>query len=265
MIGLNTLAMPAVPRRWMTNSTIRISTAIGMTQSLEGRGGDLEALDRRQHRDRRSDQAVAVQQCCAEHAERDHAGRHPRHRLTLGRDHQRCQRQDAALTVVVGPHHRRQVLETDDDDQRPERHRRRAERRGSGDFEVGVVERLSKRVDAGWSRCRRKRCRACRTRAEPRPRTSLYGHSPGGDATSRAAQGCGQSQHTDRTIRGSLASNRPNRNRVNQLSCSDPRHRGHSDEHARGCLVRTRDVAYVPVCRIDDVPQKFASTFSRPT
>ena len=76
--------------------------AIGTTQGSSRWRGDLEALDRRQHRDRRRDHAVAVEQRGAEQAEQ-----HERPmcaRPDLAAVEQRQQGQDAALAVVVGPH-----------------------------------------------------------------------------------------------------------------------------------------------------------------
>ena len=62
--------------------------------------------------------------------------------------HQRQQREDAALAVVVGPHDEDQVLDRDDDDQRPEDQRQHAEDvgRASTAMRVRAVEALAQRV-----------------------------------------------------------------------------------------------------------------------
>ena len=52
--GPKTRPTAAVPRRCTANSTTMITAVIGTIQSLEARVDDLEALDRRQHRDRRA-------------------------------------------------------------------------------------------------------------------------------------------------------------------------------------------------------------------
>ena len=98
----------------------------GMTQSLERGRRDLEALDGAEHRDRRRDQAVAVEQGRAEHAERDDRPPACPVGSPLRGITQRGEGEDAALAVVVGAHHEQQVLDRDDDDQRPEHDRRDA-------------------------------------------------------------------------------------------------------------------------------------------
>ena len=112
---------------------------------LEGGRGDLEALDRAEHRDRRRDQAVAVEQRRAEHAEGDDRPLRARRQAAL-RQQQRGQGEDAALAVVVGAHHEREVLDRDDHDERPEHDRCHAVGVGLRDLEVDVLERLPERV-----------------------------------------------------------------------------------------------------------------------
>ncbi len=76
-----------------------------------------QALDRRQHRDRRSDHRVAVEQRrSAQAQDEDHLGASA-HRA-LGQGHQR---QHPALAVIIGPHQEQHILDGDHEDQRPER------------------------------------------------------------------------------------------------------------------------------------------------
>jgi hypothetical protein len=86
---------------------------------LEPRRGEIEALDRAEHRDRRRDRAVAVQQRAAEQS---HADQRIAQRAGLGLAwvEQRDKRDDPAFAAIVGPHHDQQILDRDDDDQRPE-------------------------------------------------------------------------------------------------------------------------------------------------
>ena len=97
----------------------------------------LEAFERAQHRDRRRNGAVAVQQRGAEHAERDH------HRPFAMLDAQkRHQRQDAAFAFVVGAHHHRDVFDRGGDHQRPDDQRQHSDRRlrrgAAGPLERGL-------------------------------------------------------------------------------------------------------------------------------
>ena len=85
----------------------------------ERRGHHLKTLDRAEHRDRRCDDAVAVEQGRAEYAER-HENAGLLHVATTAGHDERSQGEDAALAPVVRPHHEHQVLHRDDDDQRPE-------------------------------------------------------------------------------------------------------------------------------------------------
>ena len=69
--GPNSRPTAPVPKRWIANSTVRIASVIGTTSDSSDGRHHLEALDRRQHRDRRRDHPVAVEQRRAEDAERD--------------------------------------------------------------------------------------------------------------------------------------------------------------------------------------------------
>ena len=83
---------------------------------IEGGRHQLEALERREHRDGRGDDGIAVEQRGAHHAEDDgEPGAVPEG--ALGQGHER---EGAALAVVVGPQDQDHVLEGDDDDQRPQ-------------------------------------------------------------------------------------------------------------------------------------------------
>ena len=70
MTGPNARPMRCVPNRWVANSTTRISNRRGHDERLQRIGGDVDALERAQHRDRRRDDAVAVNQRRAEQPHR---------------------------------------------------------------------------------------------------------------------------------------------------------------------------------------------------
>ena len=67
----------AVPCRCTANSATMITAVIGTTEILEVGVDDLEPLDRREHRDRRGDHAVAEEQRRAEDAQRGQGHRGP--------------------------------------------------------------------------------------------------------------------------------------------------------------------------------------------
>ena len=113
---------------------------------LEDVCGDLEAFHGAQHRDRRRDHAVAVQQCRAEQSERHE------HRAALalgvGRlGDERQQRKDAPFPIVIGAHHEQDVLDRNDQRERPEDEGQHAKHvvMGRGDS-VDSVEALAERV-----------------------------------------------------------------------------------------------------------------------
>ena len=115
---------------------------------LEGGRGDVESLDRAQHRDRRGDHAVAVKQRGAEHPQADEqraaaagAGR------ALGKG-QRHQCQDAPFTPVVRAQHDGQVFQRDDQQQRPEDQRQDAQDiRGRWRQRVRAAKALAQRIE----------------------------------------------------------------------------------------------------------------------
>ena len=78
-------------------------TAIGMTNGCKAGVDGGQALDRRQHRDRRRDHRIAVEQRGREHAEQDD----PAGPSLLAAERavdQREQGEAAALPLVVGAH-----------------------------------------------------------------------------------------------------------------------------------------------------------------
>jgi hypothetical protein len=90
---------------------------------LERRRGDLQTFDRRQHRDRRRDQRVAVEECGADDAEQDDGEALAADRA-IGERHQRKR---AAFAVIVGAEQDQHVFDGDDQDQRPDDQREDAE------------------------------------------------------------------------------------------------------------------------------------------
>ena len=119
---------------------------------LQGRAGDREPLHRRQHRDRRSDHAVAIEERCAD----DRQERHPRNAadpaggVAESLRHQRQQRQNPPFAAMVGPHHKDDVLHRDDEEERPEHERQYAEQVGAVDHAAigcGDMETLLERVE----------------------------------------------------------------------------------------------------------------------
>ncbi len=117
----------------------------GTTNGREGAGRHLEAFHRGEHRDRRRDDAVAVEQRRAEQPQHDeqHLGlaqprpggarRRPVRSRFVGVDrrcrgprHQRHQCQHPPLAVVVGAHDEQEVLHRDDQRDRPEDQRQHA-------------------------------------------------------------------------------------------------------------------------------------------
>ena len=90
---------------------IRITTVSGTTYGSNS-GVATSAFDRAEHRDRRRDHAVAVEQRGAEDAEQRSA-RSARRRCRSRARQQRGQREDAAFALVVGAHHDRDVLDRD--------------------------------------------------------------------------------------------------------------------------------------------------------
>jgi hypothetical protein len=111
---------------------------------LEDGRHELEALDRREHRDRGRDRGVGVEQRRAGDREAERQRRAPAERaLEQGQQAQR-----AALAPVVEPGQEEDVLDRDDDDERPEQERHHAQHLGPVEPVRGrVVERLAQRVE----------------------------------------------------------------------------------------------------------------------
>ena len=112
---------------------------------VEGGGDYFQALDGRQHRDRRGDDGVAVKQRGAADADgEDDAGG-----AWIGAAGERHQRQGAALAAVVGTQDEDHVFDGDDHRQRPDDERKDAEHVGPGGRSAagGGMQRLAKRVD----------------------------------------------------------------------------------------------------------------------
>ena len=74
----------------------------------------IQAFQRRQHRNRGCDRAVAIDQCCTEQPDRDN-GRAP---LFLDAQ-KRHQSQNAALAIIVDAHSEQHIFDRRDDEQRP--------------------------------------------------------------------------------------------------------------------------------------------------
>ena len=101
---------------------------------LEGRCDDLEALDRREHRDRRRDDGIAIEQCCPDHAQH----REPCDRLAHGALRQRHQRECAALPLIVGIEQDQHVFDGNDENQRPQDEREHAQHHGLAHSAIGA-------------------------------------------------------------------------------------------------------------------------------
>jgi hypothetical protein len=92
-------------------------------QRVQARHRDLQAFHRGEHRDRRGDRAVAVEQRGAGDPKRDQRRRHDRAAAAPRGLQQRRQRHDAALAAVLGAHDERDVLDRHDEGDRPEHER----------------------------------------------------------------------------------------------------------------------------------------------
>ena len=142
MIGPKARPIRSVPKRCVVNSTIRISTAIGMTNGLRVARRDVHPFESAEHRDRRRDDAVPVDQ---RRPEQSHAGEQRESARESVRSDQRHQRQDAALAAVVRAHHEQAVFDRYGDDQRPHDERQNAERAGRREFAAdGLHDRLQR-------------------------------------------------------------------------------------------------------------------------
>ena len=103
-------------RRCTRKSATRIDERDRHDVVLERGRRDVETLHRAEHRDGRRDDAVAVEQRRAEQPERDQQrAPAPLASAMLALQHEREQREDAALAAVVGAQDEDEVLDDDDE------------------------------------------------------------------------------------------------------------------------------------------------------
>ena len=114
---------------------------------FEQRRGDLQPLDRAQDRNRRRDDPVAIEQRRADQP-RHHDPQIAPLAAVRRAQHQRGQRQQAALAAIVGAHDDDDVFDRHDQDQRPENQRQRAEDRvlvDASEGQQGLPGRVERR------------------------------------------------------------------------------------------------------------------------
>ena len=173
MIGPNSLPMLPVPYFWITNSPIRTAIVAGRMKCSNSGAISFSPSIADKHRDRRRDDAVAVEQGSADHAEQDQRGKLRAIGDLLGGD-QREQCQDTALAVIVGPQHEDDVFQRDHHGERPENQRDDPEDVGRGRSDGRHRSARPGRHRAGWSRCRR-----TRRQARSAPKTTDCRHDEG--------------------------------------------------------------------------------------
>jgi hypothetical protein len=132
----------------------------------EGVGRDIEPFQRAEHRDRRRDDPVAVDE---RGAEQPACNQRPFAAAPL-RSAKRHQSEDATLTVIVGAHDEHAVLDRDRDDERPEDQRQAAEC-------AGAIEYPTHRLRDGFERVQRAGAQISIDDAE-RSQDCGRGHSP---------------------------------------------------------------------------------------
>ncbi len=108
----------------------------------------LQALDRRQHRKRRRDDCITVEERSARPAERERNGRACASSLRFAQraSRERGQRQHAAFALIVGTGQEQHIFQTDNDNQRPDREAEHAQDRACVDLVARGVERFTKRI-----------------------------------------------------------------------------------------------------------------------
>ena len=147
VIGPKTSPTLAVPRDWTMKRPMRMPPAsTGTVQFGKARPGQAppDAFHRRQDRNRRGDNAVAVEERRTDNPERQN----DRRPLSQGAQRQGHQGQGATLALVVGLHQEIDVLERHDQQQRPEHQRDDAQNRQfAGAPALGMRERLSHGVE----------------------------------------------------------------------------------------------------------------------
>ena len=114
---------------------------------LEHIGYDVEPFEGAQYRDRRRDDAVAVEQRRPEQPH-DDEGAPASGPVRAGHRHQR---QDAAFAVIVGAHDEQAIFDGNGDDQRPEDQRETAERCLRGKMPAGRSHDGLQRVERAGS------------------------------------------------------------------------------------------------------------------
>ena len=126
VIGPKKAATLAVPRDCTANKAKRINTVSGTTVRFESGSGDLEAFHRRQNRNRRGDQRVAVEQRGADDAEHDD-GEALAPERARGKRHQS---QRSTFAFVVGAEEDQHIFDGNNEDQCPNDQRKDAENDG---------------------------------------------------------------------------------------------------------------------------------------
>ena len=106
-------------------------------------GCDVQPFESAQHRDRRRDDAIAVDQRRSEqpHDDKEAPTFGP---VCAGHRHQ-CQ--DTAFAVIVGAHHEQAIFDGNGDDQCPEDQRETTERRLRGKMSAGRADDRLQRIE----------------------------------------------------------------------------------------------------------------------
>ncbi len=161
-----------------------------------------QAFHGAQHRDRRRDHAVAIQERSADHRQQGHGGHLARflgcRSKALGNDGK--QGEDAALAVVVGAHDEAEVLDRHHHDQRPEHERQDAEQIahrsvGAARAEQALLQRVQ---GAGADVAKHNPERAQTQSRQPRPVVAM-GRAGHGDRRQR----CGRAG--DQVLKSSIS------------------------------------------------------------
>ena len=184
VIGPNQRPTPAVPKCWTANSADQHAERDRHHQRLQGRGRHLEAFHGAQHRNGRCQQAIAVEQGGAGHADHQVDAAPAVGHRGLPR-HQRHQGQHAALAAVVRAHHHDDIFQGDDDDQHPGDQRqdaqhvvvRRAEAREIAEALLDRVERAG--ADVAEDDAERRQGEGCRALAGHGLDRCRFGHLGG--------------------------------------------------------------------------------------
>ena len=130
------MPIPDVPLNWMANSAVNRPRVIGTTAMAQSRCRDLQAFDRRQHADRRRDDAVAEQQPRPEHQRPQQERRAAPFVLMQ----EAVKREHAAFAVVLRAQNKDRVFKGDNDRDRPDHERYAAQHVGGRLRTVGAAE-----------------------------------------------------------------------------------------------------------------------------